>query len=258
MTAGISRRTFAAGAASLGLAGACASGVEEAVVSDGKLFARPGAVTAPAQGRGVFRLDAWPQPHVFLPANHDVARPAPLMLLLHGGGGGGDRLLRAFEPLAEEHGVVLLAPEADRRTWDVVRSFQYGREPQFGADVKRVDASLEALFGIAAIDPKRIAIAGMSDGGSYALSLGLRNGGLFSHIMAFSPGGIAPFSEQPKSRIFISHGRKDGVLAFANTAKGMVEGLKAAGADVTFLAFEGDHELRQQEMRAGVEWFLRG
>lgn len=258
MTAGISRRTFAAGVATTSLLGACASGGAETVMSDGILAARPKAVAAPAQRKGVFQLDAWPQPHAFLPANLDVTRPAPLMLLLHGGGGGGDRLLRAFEPLAEQHGVVLLAPEADRRTWDVVRAFQYGREPQFGADVKRVDASLEALFGIAAIDPNRIAIAGMSDGGSYALSLGLRNGALFSHIIAFSPGGIAPFSEQPRSRIFISHGRKDGVLAFDNTAKGMVEGLKAVGADVTFLPFEGDHELRQQEMRAATEWFLQG
>lgn len=258
MTAGMSRRTFAAGAASLGVAGACASGAEDAVVSDGKLVARPGVVAASGKSKGVSRLEAWPQPHVFLPVNHDATKPAPMMLLLHGGGGGGDRLLRAFEPLADEHGVVLVAPEADRRTWDVVRAFQYGREPQFGADVKRVDASLEAVFDLVTIDPKRVAIAGMSDGGSYALSLGLRNGGLFSHIIAFSPGGIAPFSEKPRSRIFISHGRKDGVLAFENTAKGMVDGLKAAGGDVTFLPFEGDHELRQQEMRAGVEWFLRG
>ncbi|OYX50110.1 MAG: hypothetical protein B7Y90_05355 [Alphaproteobacteria bacterium 32-64-14] len=179
------------------------------------------------------------------------------MLLLHGGGGGGDRLLRAFVPLASEHGVLLLAPEAERRTWDVVRAFQYGGEPEFGADVKRVDASLEALFAQAVVDQRRIAIAGMSDGASYALSLGLRNAALFSHIIAFSPGGIAPFSGRPKPRIFISHGRRDRVLAFDNTASGMVGGLKTAGADVTFTPFDGDHELRPQEMRAAMDWWLK-
>lgn len=251
----LSRRTFAIGAA-LVLPGACASSGGEAVISDGILSARPRQATARAPRSGVFSLDAWPQPHVFIPPNLDAAKPAPLMLLLHGGGGGGDRLLREFVPLATEQGVVLLAPEAERRTWDVVRSFQYGGEPAFGADVKRVDASLEALFEMVSIDPTRIAIAGMSDGASYALSLGLRNGGLFSHIIAFSPGGIAPFAGAPEPRIFISHGRKDRVLPFDHTASGMVAGLKAAGGDVTFVAFDGDHELRQQEMRAAMTWWL--
>lgn len=252
----LSRRAFAVGAAATALAGACASGVDETVVSDGVLTARPGAAAATSARRGTYKLDAWPQPHVFVPPNLDATSPAPLMLLLHGGGGGGDRLLREFVPLASELGVVLLAPEAKRRTWDVVRAFQYGGEPVFGDDTKRVDASLEALFAAVAIDPRRIAIAGMSDGASYALSLGLRNGGLFSHIVAFSPGGIAPFAGTPQPRIFISHGRKDRVLAYDNTESGMVAGLKAAGADVTFVPFDGDHELRQQEMRAAMRWWL--
>lgn len=250
-----SRRTFAIGAAALMLPGACASGSGEAVISDGILSARPRQAAAQAR-EGTYKLDAWPQPHIFIPPNLDAEKPTPLMLLLHGGAGGGDRLLREFVPLAGEAGVVLLAPEAERRTWDVVRSFQYGGEPTFGTDVKRVDASLEALFDMVSIDPTRIAIAGMSDGASYALSLGLRNGGLFSHIIAFSPGGIAPFSGTPEPRIFISHGRKDSVLPFDHTASGMVAGLKAAGADVTFLPFEGDHELRQQEMHAAMKWWL--
>jgi phospholipase/carboxylesterase len=213
-------------------------------------------VTAPSTRDGAFRLDGWPQADVFIPPDHDAARLAPLLLLLHGGGGGGERLMREFVPLATERGVVLLAPEAERRTWDVVRAFQYGGEPTFGGDVKRVDVSLAALFDTVTIDPARIAIAGMSDGASYALSLGLRNTALFSHIIAFSPGGIAPFSGTPQPRIFISHGRKDRVLAFRNTEAGMVAGLKAAGADVTFVPFDGDHELRQQEMRAAMTWWL--
>lgn len=252
----ISRRTFAIGAAALMLPGACASVSGDVVASDGVLSARPSQATARAPRNGVFSLDAWPQPHVFIPPSQDATKPAPLMLLLHGGGGGSDRLMREFVPLATELGVVLLAPEAERRTWDVVRSFQYGGEPAFGGDVKRVDASLEALFDMVRIDPARIAIAGMSDGASYALSLGLRNGALFSHIIAFSPGGIAPFVGRPEPRIFISHGRKDRVLPFDHTASGMVGGLKAAGADVTFVPFEGDHELRQQEMRAAMTWWL--
>lgn len=250
----ISRRHFAV-LGGAGLAAACAS-AGGVIVSDGVLTASP---VSPAQGgvrSGVFRFESWPQPYGYIPPDLDRTKPAPMMLLLHGGGGGSDRILRAFTQLARDRGVVLLAPEADRRTWDVVRAFQYGSEPAFGADVARVDASLKLMFGEVVVDPKRLAIAGMSDGASYALSLGLRNGGLFTHIAAFSPGGIAPFTGQPASHIFISHGRRDSVLAFDNTASGMVAGLKAAGADVTFVPFDGDHELRQQEMRAAMDWWL--
>ena len=39
-----------------------------------------------------------------------------------------------------------------------------------------------------AVDPHRLAVGGVSDGASYALSLGLTNGDLFKQILAFSPG----------------------------------------------------------------------
>ena len=45
---------------------------------------------------------------------------------------------------------------------------------------------------------------------SYALSLGIANGNLFSHVLAFSLGFLAPASQTGSPRIFVSHGTQDG------------------------------------------------
>ena len=45
---------------------------------------------------------------------------------------------------------------------------------------------------------------------SYALSLGIANGNLFSHVLAFSPGFLAPAGQTGSPRICVSHGTQDG------------------------------------------------
>jgi phospholipase/carboxylesterase len=55
-----------------------------------------------------------------------------------------------------------------------------------------IDHSLQYVFDRYTVDPARLGIAEFSDGASYALSLGLPSGDLFSHIIAFSPGFMRP------------------------------------------------------------------
>jgi phospholipase/carboxylesterase len=251
----VSRRHAVALLAGAGLASACAAGAGNAVVSDGVLHVRPGAAAAGVRS-GQFRFEEPPRPLAFIPPSLDRSKPAPMMLLLHGAGGRGDRILRRFMPMAEARGVILLAPDSDLKTWDAIRGMQYGTTPAFGADVARVEQALALMFGEALIDPQRLAIAGFSDGASYALSLGLPNAGLFSHIIAMSPGGVAPFAGRAQAQVFVSHGRKDSILAYDNTAKGIVPGVKGLGLPVEFVSFDGDHELRDAEMRAAFDWFL--
>lgn len=73
-----------------------------------------------------------------------------------------------------------------------------------GPDLKYIAAALAYVFKGYNIDRKRMAVAGFSDGATYALSLGLEGGGLFGHIIAFSPGG---FLHQPtvRSKGYISN-----------------------------------------------------
>jgi predicted esterase len=187
---------------------------------------------------------------VFIPPDIDAMRPAPFVLLLHGGGGNAERILERMTGKAKEKSFAILAPQAEGNTWDAVGGQRFGEDPA------RIDAALKQLFAEIAVDPARCAIAGFSDGASYALSLGPRNGEVFSHIMAFSPGGVTPFHDGARARVFISHGRRDPVLPFSNTANGIVPGFRSRGFDVTFEAFDGVHAFRDEEIGKAFDWFL--
>jgi predicted esterase len=255
----LSRRDFGLlSAASLATAGCATSAA--AASTDGRLSARPAAPTSPGNRFGAFRLEGWPRPLAFIPPSADAMRPAPFVLVLHGGGSDADWTLNRMMGVAREKGVTLLAPQAEGYTWDAVREAREHRRSnaaaKFGDDTARVDASLRLLFDEIPVDSSRCAIAGFSDGASYALSLGPRNCALFSHIMAFSPGGVAPFDDSARAKVFISQGRQDPVLPFANTADSIVPGFRSRGFDVTFEAFNGVHEFREEEIRKAFEWFL--
>src|SRR5262249_24267899 len=125
-------------------------------------------------------------------------------------------------------------------------------------DLAFIDKALQQTFDRCAVDPERIAVEGFSDGASYALGLGLPNGDLFRRVMAFSPGMI-PASESPdmgKPRFFLSHGHQDPVLSFNGTSKAFVPGLRKDGFDVTFVEFDGVHELPPAVLNQAMDWWL--
>lgn len=108
------------------------------------------------------------------------------------------------------------------------------------------------------MDPARLAITGFSDGASYALSLGLTNGDLFSRVLAFSPGFAAPADRQGAPRIFISHGTADAVLPIDRCSRRIVPRLEQAGYDVTYVEFDGPHTVPPEIQRAAVDWLAQG
>lgn len=211
--------------------------------------AKPGLLTAPvvqpaspaAPGLQIFRAGA--SASLYIPASVKPGEPAPFLLLLHGAGGKGGDMIRLFRAEADRRGIVLLAPDSARKTWDAVMEVSRGRQPAFGEDVPRIDAAMKEAFARVAVDPKRMAIAGFSDGAGYALSLGVRNSAMFSNTMAFSAGLMVAGETGPPSHIFISHGDKDHVLPIAISRDTLVPALKQAGFQITFVQFHGDHEL---------------
>ena len=62
-------------------------------------------------------------------------------------------------PLAEEAGLIVLAPDSRGPTWDIVSG-------AFGPDVQYLDRSLDLVFARYAIAPSRVAVEGFSDGAS--------------------------------------------------------------------------------------------
>lgn len=218
--------------------------------AQGRFNARPGEhQTEPAvTGLHPLGLDAERDGVRYVPPNHDPARPAPLVLMLHGATGNGRRTIESFMQLADEFGLILLAPDSRLRTWDVLTG-------GYGPDIAFIDQALTDTFSRFAIDGARIAAEGFSDGASYALSIGIANGDLFTHILAFSPGFIAPPGQEGNPRIFVSHGRQDQVLPIDHCSRLFVPQLHRAGYDVTYEEFDGPHRTPPEIARMGVEWF---
>jgi phospholipase/carboxylesterase len=114
------------------------------------------------------------------------------------------------------------------------------------------------VFTRCVVDPTRLAIGGFSDGASYGLSVGLANGDLFTHILAFSPGFMVPPAVMGKPRIFISHGTQDQVLEINSTSRSLVPTLQQAGYEVRYREFDGPHTVPQEVAREALEWFNGG
>jgi phospholipase/carboxylesterase len=183
-----------------------------------------------------------------VPAAYRPDRPAPLVVLLHGAGGDAENGLSVLRRRADDAGLILLAPASRGPTWDVILD-------GFGPDVAALDRALGSAFGRYAIDPDRLAVGGFSDGASYALSLGLTNGDLITHVIAFSPGFMAPVRRRGQPRLFLSHGTDDRVLPIEPCSRRIVPQVRRAGYDVTYREFDGPHAVPAEIARAAVDWF---
>ena len=187
---------------------------------------------------------------LFVPRGYKDDVPAPLVLMLHGAGNTGRGVSYSFE-IADDLGIIVLAPDSrDEATWDLLL---HG----YGEDVEFIGAALKDTYARCNVDRKRMAIAGHSDGASYALSLGLGTGDTFGRIMAFSPGVMQPAEVHGKPRIFISHGLSDPIMPIDVTSRRFVPRLKKLGYDVTFREYEGRHGVPPAVVREGFEWFLK-
>nr|WP_280139176.1 PHB depolymerase family esterase [Geodermatophilus dictyosporus] len=175
-----------------------------------------------------------------------VSAPAPLVVVLHGAGGDAEAGLGLLRPLADERGLVLLAPASRGATWDAVAG-------GYGPDVAVVDRALAAVFAAVPVDAARVAVAGFSDGASYALGLGLANGRLFRQVVAFSPGFVPPGPRTGRPPVFVSHGTDDDVLPVDRTSREIVPALREDGYDVTYREFAGGHWVPPEVAREAAD-----
>jgi phospholipase/carboxylesterase len=250
----LSRRAFVARSlaalATPGLLSSCTSLPTQPLSVSPRLTARPGSPTIPPV-RGMSRLGLGDQRDgmLYVPQTYTGATALPLMVALHGTGRSGDWWSDHIDE-AEEHGFIILAPDSRDFTWDASLM-------GFGPDVIFLDRALRHVFARCRIDVRRLALVGYSDGASYTLSLGVSNGDLFSHLIAYAPGYYRP--DAPRigdPAIFIAHGTQDSVLPFAHTAEVVVPELREAGYRVEFVPFEGGHGVPEPIAHAALAWFL--
>ena len=222
------------------------------VGGDGRLTARAAAPTGTiTPGFHQLQLGSGRDGFIWVPASYDPEVPAPLLLLLHGAGRSAQDWTQVpLEDVFGRPGIVVVAPDSRRGTWDRMLT------GYFTDDVTFIDAALARAFSRVNVDPARVAIGGFSDGASYALSLGLTNGDLFSEIMAFSPGYIDAGALTGRPRVFDSHGTADNVLPIGQTSRRIVPWLQARGYEVNYVEFTGGHVLPLSIMGQALEWWL--
>jgi phospholipase/carboxylesterase len=233
----MTRRGFLA---AIGAAGACASlGAQEEIPRD-VIPGQHALKLAEGDRDGLY----------YIPKGYKIGVRAPLWVVLHGAGGTAQSTQYMFG-LADEFGVILIAPDSrDERTWDgVLRNW--------GPDVDYIAAAVGQMSRLCSVDRTRMTVAGFSDGASYSLSLGISYGDEFSRIISMSPGVMQPMAARGKPKIFISHGISDRVMPIDETSRRFVPRLKSLGYDVTYREYEGNHRPSAPIVREAFEWALR-
>lgn len=190
---------------------------------------------------------------VFVPSWYDAATPAPVIMALHGGSGHGRLFLWNWLPEARSRGLIVIAPTATGSTWSLT-------EPDI--DSQNLADILAHARGRWNIDPGRMLLTGMSDGGTFTLLSGLSEESPFTHLApaaaAFHPMLLAMSSPRRLAGlpIHLTHGALDWMFPVggARTAQRM---LGAAGAAVTYREIADlSHAYPRDGQPEVLDWFL--
>ncbi|ALP67723.1 alpha/beta hydrolase [Paraburkholderia caribensis] len=186
---------------------------------------------------------------LFVPSGLDAREQVPLIVMFHGAGGFPEKVLPFIEEHAERDRFLVLAPHSMYATWDIVIGGS-------GPDLERLDRALVEVTSRYRIDRNRLAFAGFSDGASYALSIGITNGDIASHVIAFSGGFMSVFTQEGAPKVFIAHGLADEQLPIETSGRANAARLKAAGYDVSYIEFNGPHAIQPAIAGMAIEFFL--
>ena len=185
---------------------------------------------------------------VYVPLQCVGTRRVPLVVFLHGAGMDGWSMIKweNIRALADSNGFILLAPSSTLDTWELSKD-----------DGRRIDAALRYVLRHYAIDPTRIAMAGASDGGRWALWVGLVNGDIFNRVLGFSASVVGAASDDflvlsrhGHPSIFVQHGSIDQDF----DAHKVVQWLRQTGYTVTYATDSGAHAMTEERASAGFHW----
>lgn len=185
---------------------------------------------------------------LYTPKDVDWSKPVPLVLVMHGKNGAATDAMPWFKSYANEHKFLILSVPSRGSTW----GYEAGG---IGADAAFIDRCLDWVASRFPLDPARLGVAGYSDGASFALCMGLQNGDVFSHVMAFEAVSFTAPDARGKPKFFFSHGRMDEGTSLSNCLQ-MVKQLKDLGYDVSLDVHPKGHIVADQGVRAAVAQFL--
>jgi phospholipase/carboxylesterase len=186
---------------------------------------------------------------LYVPESYSPDRAMPLLVAMHGAGSNSSYWY-SYHVRAEFRNMIFMALDSRSSTWDLILG-------GYGDDLQFLDQALKYVFNRCNIDPEHIALCGFSDGATYALSLGISNGDLFSHLIGYSPGYVVPLDPiVGKPQIYVSHGTHDTFLPVEASRNTIVPNFIYNGYDVVYNEFEGGHQVPAAVSEAALDWFL--
>ena len=191
---------------------------------------------------------------LYVPEASDARTPMPLVVALHGGSGHGRDFLWSWLADARSRQMLLLSPTARDRTWSIM-----GGEDVDAEALAQMVASVAARYPV---DRARVLLTGMSDGATYALLCGLRDGMPFTHLapvcgvlhpFLFAKGGIERARGRP---IYLVNGALDWMFP-VHTARMAQQALAAVGARVVYREIEDlSHTYPRDENPKMLDWLM--
>lgn len=215
-------------------------------------------LAAPAENTGIIHHDNEPGSRggfsLYVPEYYTADREWPLVMALHGGSGNGRNFLWSWLRDARSRGAILIAPTALGGTWALMG------EDIDTPNLMRILESVRARWNV---DPARMLMTGMSDGGTFCYVSGLDAASPFTHLApvaaTFHP-LMAEMADAERLRglpIHITHGRLDWMFA-VQVARQTQAALSAAGANVTYRELDDLSHTYPREMNAAMLDWMNG
>jgi poly(3-hydroxybutyrate) depolymerase len=191
----------------------------------------------------------------FLP--HQLSAGArPLLVLFHGTGGSGSAILGSFRSIAEQRGLIVVAPDSGRSP-DGAWNWQVGDAPgELTADRQHTTACIEEVLALPGVrvDGDYVLAAGYSGGASSAPYLA-SNDARFRAFAVLHGGVFAGGLGSNRVRGWFSTGEGD-TLRTPRSVRDAGSSAAERTGPITFRAFAGGHELSRAEVDDLIEWWL--
>lgn len=191
---------------------------------------------------------------LYVPETYRPGVPHPLVMALHGGSGSGRQFIWSWLRDARSHGAILVAPSSAGRTWALSGD---------DVDTPRLLRALSFVQSAWDVDPARLLLTGMSDGGTFTYLSGLATDSPFTHLApvaaAFHPmlGAFVDGARVHGLPVSIVHGALDWMfpVAMAQEAQHV---LSHAGARVTLHRIEDlSHTYPREINKVLLDWLTQ-
>ncbi len=204
------------------------------------------------------------------PATNEANQPIPVLVLLHGLGSNELDMLNLAQYFDKYLMVVCLqAPFKigdQKYSWFDFKlnggNFIYDID-QLNGSIEKVLVYIDKLKTEYNLDSKRVYIGGFSQGAIMSLGISLRHSDKFAGALILSGDLFKEFEKEVKSieinpslSIYMSHGRNDRILPFAEAKKDALL-LQDLGVNLESFWFDSKHTISQENYMSMINWMTK-